>query len=652
MKTPCVAGPSAANKGFIKDFLKHATYGEEALRPGDELLLDSCGVEVKHGRIVSNLAVVDDSPEAQKKSHSWYDSAPVCFIRVTAQFEKSQSYESAPGYVLVRGVKTAEKSIEDSTQPSWVPVRAVVDISANDTEEYVTMKFDIHVILEEELDECKDSLKGKVVLKMDAEECMKHVSLCPSLASIWDKYQAKLGNFEGVVVCDDRTDERLVESLNAGIDKLISSSCEPDYHPNTQKVVLDVIHPSLYPYVRGVSTVTGPEAEYESANLPLTAGRSEDKTINIQSGMKYERKDRWGRRYEDSKFQWLPSVLNISSSGGCSIKSYINNMPMEANSRLGVALEQLFERFLPMFEKCYGYLQTIKFHQYDTDDSDKDIMDITRVYEPSTSKSSLRGRDLKVVTKIVEYQLGNEDVFDGVWHVEGMSHESIVMTGLYILGRDEDFLGGDLLFKVRVTAFWVQWHAALYDALFFSVTSEMMYLVGGFDARADIFQSIVPMCFMLTCKRADFIRASLFKRAFLDFEASSLFMGVPQDRHPHTNKLIEEGLKPLGTLSTPEGRMVVFPNSHVHKLSKMYVNKEAGRDGSNKKRRTVSKRRIVVFWLVDPERDDIITTRGVSQPQQLSMSKDDAMRYRLELMEERKRFKQDWNVRTIELCEH
>jgi hypothetical protein len=58
-----------------------------------------------------------------------------------------------------------------------------------------------------------------------------------------------------------------------------------------------------------------------------------------------------------------------------------------------------------------------------------------------------------------------------------------------------------------------------------------------------------------------------------------------------------------------------------------------------------------VVWLVDPDAKGIVTTADV-ELQQLSMKREDALKYRLELMEERKRHKQDWNVRTIELCEH
>ena len=36
---------------------------------------------------------------------------------------------------------------------------------------------------------------------------------------------------------------------------------------------------------------------------------------------------------------------------------------------------------------------------------------------------SLRGQKLQVITKIVDYELQPEQSHEGVWHVEGMSHE-------------------------------------------------------------------------------------------------------------------------------------------------------------------------------------------------------------------------------------
>jgi hypothetical protein len=92
-------------------------------------------------------------------------------------------------------------------------------------------------------------------------------------------------------------------------------------------------------------------------------------------------------------------------------------------------------------------------------------------------------------------------------------------------------------------------------------------------------------------------------------------------------------------LKTPANRVVVFPNSHIHRLSNMYSS-----DGAD------ATRRIVVFWLVNPERP-IVSSANVSQ-QQGAMSLDDALRNRLALMAERKLHKESYEEREVFLCEH
>jgi len=48
--------------------------------------------------------------------------------------------------------------------------------------------------------------------------------------------------------------------------------------------------------------------------------------------------------------------------------------------------------------------------------------------------------------KNVDYELATSDTYEGVWHVEELSHEEIVATALYF-ERDEDIKGGIILFK-------------------------------------------------------------------------------------------------------------------------------------------------------------------------------------------------------------
>ena len=55
--------------------------------------------------------------------------------------------------------------------------------------------------------------------------------------------------------------------------------------------------------------------------------------------------------------------------------------------------------------------------------------------------------DLQVVVKIVDYELSPGEVHEGVWHVEGMSHEHVIATALYVLEKDNELVGGDLCFQ-------------------------------------------------------------------------------------------------------------------------------------------------------------------------------------------------------------
>merc|ERR1719433_750971 len=129
-----------------------------------------------------------------------------------------------------------------------------------------------------------------------------------------------------------------------------------------------------------------------------------------------------------------------------------------------------------------------------------------------------------------------------------------------------------------------------------------------------------------------------YKRAWTKTEVGR-FSGLPQCRARTIEDYIERGLAPLGRVPLEFGQLTAWPNSHVHKLSPLTNRSDAP-----------AQRRIVVFWLVNPDRR-IISSRDVP-PQQSTMRLEEAKELRTALMEERKRNKQDWNIREISLCEH
>lgn len=405
------------------------------------------------------------------------------------------------------------------------------------------------------------------------------------LMKLWNHYQDKPIR-EGVAIVDDVVSPALETQLMNAIQDLAQKQVQDrmvDYHPHSNDIVRDLVHPALYSFISGVSRV-----EELSPLEPCDVGAAGQGA----EGASQEQRDFWGRMYEDSKYQWLPTTFSINHDGDCAILDYINNLtPREAYLDLYDCLAKLFEQCLPFIESVYAYIGSIRPHlRTNSEDLDYNASPL-----PTTRDNkyvSFRGQELQVITKIVDYELQPGQSHEGVWHVEGMSHGEIVMTCLYILDRDESIQGGNLEFK----------------------------------------------------------------RAFLKDEATYIFDTVDQVRPYAVDDFIQEGLKPLGTMETLKGRLIVFPNSHVHRVTEM-IN-----TGS-----VLARRRIVVFFVVNPLRR-IISTREVV-PQQVhstaaddgaaakkvrqgAMTLEEAKKHRLELMKERKHHKQDWNVREIELCEH
>ncbi|CAJ1945269.1 unnamed protein product [Cylindrotheca closterium] len=396
------------------------------------------------------------------------------------------------------------------------------------------------------------------------------------IEDLWRKCQEQPVK-EGVAIADGFVPQDLHVKLMKDIDDFNAKQIV-DYHPHSNNTVRDIVHPALYSYVKGVSPLSKSEAEI--------AALSQDPNVPEEDRVELAAKDYWGRPYEaSSKYQWLPTYFSIGNDGSCTICDYINNLvPRTENEALYGSLAQLFSQALPLIESVYGYCRVIKEEQYIRMDDDSEISyDSVDLESMDEKPVSLRGKEIQVVTKIVDYELGPGETYEGVWHVEGMSHEEIVATAIYFIDRDEEIKGGDILFK----------------------------------------------------------------RAFHKQEAMYIFSHVDQVRPREMEDIIDEGLMPLGTVETRQGRLVVFPNSHVHKVSA--IKNVSTEQGGEKK-----KRRIVVFFLINPERR-IVSTREVAVQQEHAggtMKREDALEHRLALMKERKFTKQDWNVRDIELCEH
>lgn len=350
---------------------------------------------------------------------------------------------------------------------------------------------------------------------------------------------------ENLAWSDNIIPKDTLDALNEKIDIMCAAEPE-DFHPGSGTVVRDLVHPSLYCFVNGVSNIS--KSPLSNYSPELVEKQREEYT------------DFWGRIYEDSEYQWLPAEFTVDDQGKVSINSYINNLDESKYPRIYELIAEIFGRFVPMFESICASLK----NNFADDNESGDLKNIP-----------LRNRKLQVVTKLVEYRVNKEEEFEGVWHVEGMSHENVLATGLCIVKRDANFMGADIAFK----------------------------------------------------------------RYLFAEEATDLIYSTVQNAARPTEQMDGGDVRPLGTVKTPAGRAMVWPNSHIHKVSKMDSS-----DGTD------ATRRILVFWLVNPDKP-IVSTANVPK-QQGRMTLAQAKKNRLALMKERTKKKDRYNDREVFLCEH
>lgn len=628
---PPVTGPSDASTGFIHDFVRVATiYADRRMIAGDVIKFTHVSCE---GYSIDPCTLLPPRPGDPIAEYDDVDNNSIdfniplyespCRTNITFRPSSIDIHSEAQNIANADDSATQRSSDAGNGQniQGWTPDPPQVSttvmypekltiqgISDEDNENTIQITFssdDPHassisrdlasgsftldvLLVDSGFDVPMEDYKGFYMDLSDGPDCPIIKVSSSFFSSIWETYEAVVDDppkIEGVCVVDNGVTAPLAELIDRQISELASK--EPvDWHPGSNDCVRDLVHPSMYCFVKGKSSLSpvGEEilGRIETYNQAVSDGNEvADCSLEAINGP-LKGLDRWGRLFEESKFQWLPSVFHVAENGRVTIRGYINNLDRLKYEGLYGSIARLFEAFVPMFEAVYDYLpraRPLPFHE-------DEMLESRNQPNTETSPQSLYGTDVRVITKIVDYELrAKDDNVDGVFHVEGMSTDHILMTGIYIVSRDDDFLGGDLIFR----------------------------------------------------------------RTFLDFEGAELYETFPQCRHWKAEKIVEDGVRPIGTLRTPQGRMIVFPNSHIHKLSLMT---RAFSDLTpDAPRPAVSRRRVVVFWLIDPERD-VLTTQEVPR-QQSVMSYETACLHRLELMEERKKRKGKLNgERQISLCEH
>ncbi|KAJ8073711.1 hypothetical protein PM082_011989 [Marasmius tenuissimus] len=261
-----------------------------------------------------------------------------------------------------------------------------------------------------------------------------------------------------------------------------------DWHPGSNKKVLDLVHPSLYPLMYGKSRIMTsgrcsltdclsrcgegvivPTPIQEHLGQVTSRGTTRDNASNYWSG----------------SYQWLPCEVAFRGEDQVEITSYINNLHPRRHTALYGALEKIIARTIPLWDDCLSYFGFDSARQrvstggkgaqyeyplrkerpldpdedpegHDRWDRDYEWFRANRVliqpepgdYEPYDQEVlrhvNLRKdwgeQGLQIIVKLANIELRPEEgrisYEGGTWHVEGQLNEHICASATYYYDQE------------------------------------------------------------------------------------------------------------------------------------------------------------------------------------------------------------------------
>jgi Protein of unknown function (DUF4246) len=163
----------------------------------------------------------------------------------------------------------------------------------------------------------------------------------------------------GVFAADDLIPDALLTALHDAV-MALEAAGPPDWHPGSDEQVRDLVHPSMYPLVKGVSLVLPPEASRLTLSNCLRRmgeGAAITEFPPVDDSMGLDEYDDDANKASD-KFQWLPANFSVDSSGKVVFQSYINNLHPITHRALYEALPPVLELFVPLFNQVLTHMAT------------------------------------------------------------------------------------------------------------------------------------------------------------------------------------------------------------------------------------------------------------------------------------------------------
>jgi hypothetical protein len=153
--------------------------------------------------------------------------------------------------------------------------------------------------------------------------------------------------------------EDLHKALRSAFDTLKSDQqASPDWHPNSNDMVQDLVHPSMYPLVYGRTRAFQEECVGVEGAISTWAGKGS--VVPTEQNLYNEANDRWNYgtvhsippEFWSQTYQWLPANFAFQPDGSVKFTSYINNLHPDKYPDIYRTIEQLIEKSLPLWDQC------------------------------------------------------------------------------------------------------------------------------------------------------------------------------------------------------------------------------------------------------------------------------------------------------------
>ena len=127
-------------------------------------------------------------------------------------------------------------------------------------------------------------------------------------------------------------------------EELVALQTRKDWHPGSNQQVLDIVHPSLYPIIKGKTKKT--QKSYNLSEWNEFIGLLGDEVVTGHA------KHVTGERAKyKSNYQWIPAEFNVDKDGKVTIESYINNLHPIKHKKVYELIAVIFEQFIGLFNK-------------------------------------------------------------------------------------------------------------------------------------------------------------------------------------------------------------------------------------------------------------------------------------------------------------